>query len=74
MVFSISEFPANIYTFSTYGLEQASTISTPSSRMVFPHQVLLFQSFTNTVNINYSYTWTQFFPIYGIEYKRNIQN
>ena len=74
MVFSISEFPANIYTFITYGLAQASTISTPSSRMVSPHQVLLFQSFNNTVNINHSYTRTQFFPIYGIEYKHNIQN
>ena len=42
MVFSISEFPANIYTFITHGLAQASNIHTPSSHMVSPPRFYFF--------------------------------
>ena len=42
MVFSISEFPANIDTFITNGLAQASNIYTPSSHMVSPNRFYFF--------------------------------
>ena len=42
MVFSISEFPANIYTFINHGLAQASNIHIPSSHMVSPLRFYFF--------------------------------
>ena len=42
MVFSISEFPANIYTFITHGLAQFSNINTTSSHMVSPTRFYFF--------------------------------
>ena len=42
MVFSISEFPANIYTFITHGLGQASNIPTPSWHMFSPLRFYFF--------------------------------
>ena len=67
MVFVVSEFPANTYTFITHGLAQASNIHTLLTYGLSP-QALLFQSCTKTMYINHSYTQTLFFPIYGIEY------
>ena len=42
MVFSISEFTANIYTFITHGLAQTSNINRPSSHMVSPPWLYFF--------------------------------
>ena len=42
MVFLISEFPANIYTFITHELAQASNIHTPSLHMVSPPRFYFF--------------------------------
>ena len=42
MAFSISEFPANIYTFITHGLALASNIHTPSSHMTSPPRFYFF--------------------------------
>ena len=42
LVFSISEFPANIYTLITHGLAQASNIHTSSSDMVCPPRFYFF--------------------------------
>ena len=42
MLFSISEFPANIYTFITHGLVQASNIHTPLWHMVSPPRFYFF--------------------------------
>ena len=42
MVFSISEFTANIYTFITHGLAQASNILKPFSHMVSSPRSYLF--------------------------------
>ena len=42
MVFSISEFPANIYTFITHGLGQASNIPRPSWHMFSPLRFYFF--------------------------------
>ena len=42
MVFSISKFPANIYTFIIHGLAQASNIHTLSSHIVSPPRFYLF--------------------------------
>ena len=42
MVFSISEFPATIYTFITHGLAQASNIHTLSSHIVSPPRFYFF--------------------------------
>ena len=64
MLFSISEFPANIYTFITHGLAQASNIHTPLSHMVSPpgstfsilNQYYVHQSFLYT-NPIFSHIW-----------------
>ena len=74
MVFFISEFLGSIYTFITHGLAQASNIHMPSQHMVRLPQVLLFQSCTNTMYINHSYTRNLFFSKHGIEYYHKIQN
>ena len=62
MVFSISEFPANIYTFITHGLAQASNIHTPSSHMVSPPRFYFFNLepilYTSIIPIHEPY----FFP------------
>ena len=42
VAFSISEFPANIYTFITHGLALASNIHTPSSHMTSPPRFYFF--------------------------------
>ena len=65
MVFSISEFPVNIYILITHGLVQASNALLTYG---LSPQVLLFQSCSNTMYMNHSYTWTLFFPIYGSEF------
>ena len=64
MVFSISEFPANVYTSITHGLAQGSNIHTPPPHIWSLPQVLLFQSGTNTMYINHSSTQTLFSHIW----------
>ena len=62
MVFSLDEFPANIYTFINHGLAQASNIhtlltyglspTTPTPPPISTPRFYFFQSRTNTTNIN----------------------
>ena len=64
MVFSISEFPANIYTFITHGLSEASNIHTHTLLTYGLSPGSTFSIFYQYYDmyINHSYTWTLFFP------------
>ena len=73
MVFSISELPANIYTFITHRLAQTSNILTPFSHMVFPHRFNLVPILcTSIISIHEAYLFPYMVMNTNITFETNL--